>query len=261
MSYTEENIEVFNHATATGSIPCAMLKPRAAFERKTTLPLTWKCVRLAVLYSVRGLGGAGAAPVPETAYNLQGRAEGTYLFGLTNGAGFPGQSGVRFMGIATDIARTGENPSIVVDQINSKVHTFSAPNPNGCFAFVGMDGGAYNSAGNLSPDTYFNLTLGTTEFMAGLMLEMTPGWNTAGGYSYISYKVGGLPSLSANTSHEVGGLLERLLGKTGLSGSGDCPAMWWNGGTVPTGLTTLFFRLPYNNNRLVVHGYQTALLA
>ena len=259
MSYTEENIEVFSHATATGSIPCAMLKPRAAFERKTTLPLTWKRVRLAVLYSVRGLAGKDAPPVPETAYNLQGRAEGTYLFGLTNGAGFPGQSGVRFMGIATDIARTDENPSIVVDQINSKVHTFSAP--NGCFSFVGMDGGAYNSAGNLSPDVYFNPTLGTAEFMAGLVLEMTPGWDTWGGCSYISFSVGGLPSLSANSSHEVGGLLERLLGTTGLSGSGGCAAMWWNGGTVPTGLTTLFFRLPYNNNRLVVHGYQTALLA
>lgn len=259
MSYTEENIEVFSHATATGSVPCAMLKPRAAFERKTTLPLTWKRVRLAVLYSIRGLGGAGAAPVPETVYNLQGRAEGTYLFGLTNGAGFPGHSGVRFMGIATDINRTDENPSLVVDQINSKVHTFSAP--NGCFAFVGMDGGAYNSVGNLSPDVYFNPTLGTAEFMAGLVLEMTPGWDYTYGLSTINFRVGAAPSLTANSSHEVGGLLERLLGTAGLSGSGSCASMWWNGGTVPTGLTTLFFRLPYNNNRLVVHGYQTALLA
>lgn len=249
-----ESIPIFSHTTASGSITSGLLPARAAFVRATNLPANWKTVRIALLYSLRG-ADAASSPVVETAAataNLLTQAQ----IGLSNGAGMPGLAGVRFVGVGSG---TNATTDACVSNYSSAWRLLTTNTTGQTYATLGgrvCNGTAvaYQGSSARSQTTAISTPLGTTNFAECLTLELSV--VTA---ATLTMQFAIMRPLAPATQAEVGVALEKAI--TTVTGITDNTAGGWWSSSVAVDCTTLFVRLPFINNRLVIHGYKVAQVA
>lgn len=249
-------LQVFNHPTTTGTIKSVLVKStRASFERPTTLPANWKRCRIAALFSLRGLANETATPVAETVV-ANGLLLNSYQIGLTNGAGMPGTTGVKFVGVS---GRTDTNACVGLSYSWWSICAYRADAYHESVFNINISNGAtvgIKTDGFMTGDMAMNTPLGQSGFCAGLVLELNVGINSALGVNFAMFSAQG-PTTNDDVLLRLASMLTAGLtsGGTTHAGSG-----WWNNTDAPCDCTTLFFRLPYLYNRLVVHGYEVIQL-
>lgn len=244
-----ESIPIFEHTTASGTITPALIPARGAFVRQTNLPSNWRTVRIALLYSLRGETDADAPTTESIAYS--GNMLQQVQIGLSNGAGMPGVAGVRFVGVG----QQANAVSCVSFNSTYGWHILGANTSDGSARLGGRvcDGSTVTMQGTSTATAVsgFATPTGTTSFCEGLMIEFDV--TTAGS---LAMRFAIARPLSPVDQGAVGRALEAavlLTAGTQYATTGG----WWGSGT-GVGCTHLFVRLPYVNNRLVIHGYKVA---
>lgn len=235
---------------ASGSQGSYVVDARYAFQRETNLPLGWKKVRLAAIFSWVGLGGDNDDPIAELLGNSGAGLDMEFVFGLSNGVSVPGKTGNKFIGMGCGSRTT--TPAVGYYSTGSTWRYGSSVDGSSTLSMSGIagEGTTIRVGSTQSIVLETGIPSATTAFSVGVGLELdctTDGTLTA---RYINSA-----KRSTATEPDLMGLLTASSSTLG-SPSGN----WWNGAT-PTGCTHFYMRWPFVSSRLRLHNYGYLQLA
>ncbi|MGB8296661.1 MAG: hypothetical protein WCG85_14630 [Polyangia bacterium] len=226
--------------------PCLRMQTRGLLLRLTGLPTNWKKARVAMIASLTAASGDNAAPVSE---NNAGGWHGDWIFGLSDGVGFPGDvAGGKFVGF--DVAAATNNIYVrnpgpcKISGNGSTVPMFT----RGVWTNNASTGGSAIS--NTLMPTMTDPTA-ATGYAFGMMIEMDV--STVGS---LTVAVGLTNSLDRADAAQMSSILNMAATLTHAAVTGG----WWSG-SVPVGCQYFFMRWPLSLNSMRIHNYDFIQLA
>lgn len=233
-----------------------VLGPQVAYQRETTLPPNWLRARVALVMSFTNLTELNGAPALEAGLNAINIPKANLWIGFTNGLGFPGYSGVRFVGQSRSNNNEGE---LALARNNGWRLTFGG-NTAGTGGMrqdpVICDGATVYRGGNGSDsNTLFSTPVEADRFAFGVMMDFY--LSTGGGRLFLSRAT--IPDVS----DPVLALNSLITAPATVNvSSGGVGGGWWTvDGSVPVACRHLFIFSPFMNNRLRIHALRVMQLA
>lgn len=218
-----------------------VLEPGAYFQRKTNLPDNWLSCRIGLILSYTNTVGLNSAPNLETiAANVSPKFH--HIYGLSNGVGFPGEAGNRFVGFRDGTSTAG--PKIETSAGNWRLVTSANPSNYEGNSVV-YDGVTQNLSGTSQS---FANTFSTPTAADTCMFALAFNLNVVTANTLVM----GVLTTGGNLSNASDATLAGFLTNGSYSGTLTATGGWWNNTSTFCGLQYLAFRSSFLTNRLRV---------
>jgi hypothetical protein len=246
------NINKATKALAVGTDGMIILEPGVMFQRKANLPDNWTRIRIGFIGSFCGLSDYNAAPTAEALLNPVS-AKWQSLIGMSNGVGFLGEAGNRFVGVGGQLgSEQGTNYGIAMR--NGSANLWAVTNAAG--SGTGMptknivgNGVTIDRATTGAASTYqMDNPAGTTGPFFGRIMQFELSSSVAG-----SLLISQFDTTTNYLASATDAVLQNMLLTSTLSSQTALTGGWWTSSTTAIDLKHFCIRFPFLNNRLRLH--------
>ena len=236
------SLSIATKTLAVGTEQNLILGARDCYQRPSALPPNWQQIKIGLILSFTSPGSDNGSP--NTEYVGGGGDVGNCMaFGLTNGVGYLGQAGNKFVGMAHSGLSNGLQYTSgkwnLASYVGSTALSPGATQSNGTAVTVG-------TTVNLIPALSMTDPVGTAAMCAFFGIELDV---SVAGELTVKYAQANDQNVT-DTATLLAWLSSASFGNSTVVTGG-----WWSaaGTPIPVGCEYLYIRNPFINNRIRVH--------